>query len=378
LILRDGFKVFIEYLKENCKAIDPQKIIESEKAKSKYTPTTMEKIKDKENDVMFLLKWLHFYKNEIIDFFKMEYTIQDDGSRTNIFFIALKELYNNRNAIFHQNNRVISTSLHKPTISKKTQNITILINNSKLIFFTLCSSYRLSNLAFCMKNIELLERQFLAHLLYRKERKAISRMTTEEIEIKKSIELGLARKNKEKFEKEVKCNSELLKRKDEEIASLKKKLIENQEFLENQYEHRIQQIQEENNEIHENYIQILSNEKNCEISRLNKRIESKQNFFDREIERLREIIDKKNSEINQLNENVRYLKSDLEFHKKKSDDFKSKYETSKCQHELAIFAFQLLHKENAELERRLGVKQSFFSKFCNSPAVIALKKYLSE
>jgi len=234
-------------------------------------------------------------------------------------------------------------------------------------------------------------------------------MTTEQIDAKKIIELGFAGKNKEKFDKEFNI-SDLLKAKDEKIASWERhceKIIfeKNREIgfliykkyqdINDEFEQKIHDIMIENQNILEMNIELLSYEKDCEISRLNKRMESRKKYFDREIEHLREIIEIKNSEIIRLEERIKNncktsiddtnerkkiknLESDLDFYKRRSDNFKSEYETSKCQHELAIFAFQLLHKEHKELEKKLGSKQSFLNKFCNSPAVIALKKYLSE
>ena len=402
VIVRDGLKVLIDYLKENCKSIDPQKIIKSELEKSDLKPTTPEILEQKENDVMYLLKWMNFYKNQIIGFFDMEYTKDSYGNKRNDFYDSIDEILKNRNAFAHQNEKVLSLSLQKKTVTKKSENIILVFKASISIFSFLCSKNLKNLLEFTLKNLRRLKNQFLAHLSYKRERKAISRMTTEEIETKKSIELGLARKNKERFQKEVN-SSELIK----EIASLKEKIYENEKLFEIHYERKIQEIKEEQEEAHMNFLKMLADEKDCEISKLQKRIESRQIYFDREIESLKEIIEKKNYEISVLeerikknckisiddlnkknqeierhkfffNEKIKNLESDLDFYKRRSDNFKSEYETSKCQHELAIFAFQLLHKEHIELEQKLGSKQSFLSKFCKSPAVIALKKYLSE
>ena len=233
MILRDGFKVLIEYLKENCKQIDPQKIIDHELKHASLKPITAEILADKENDVMYLLKWMNFYKNKIINFLNMESIKDSNGIKRNLFFDAINELLLNRHAFFHQNDIVESMTLHKKTYTKKSENIVILLNSSELIFWTLCSSYRLNNLlGFCLRNIKELKKQFLAHLMNKRERKAISRMTKEEIETKKSIELGQARKNKEKYEKEIKNNDskkikkleELLERKCDIISSLRSEI----------------------------------------------------------------------------------------------------------------------------------------------------------
>jgi len=235
IILRDGLKVFIEYLKENCDKINPQEIIDNELQNSKYKPTTQEMLDDKENDIMYLLKWISFrsYKNKIIEFFNMESIKDSNGNKRNPFFDAIDELILNRNAFFHQNDKVKSLTLHKKTYTKKSDNIVILLNSSELIFWTLCSSYRLNNLlGFCLRNIKELKKQFLAHQMHKRERKLLLRMTPEEISSKKSIEFTIARKNKEKFEREIKKDDsekikkieELLEKKNDIISSLRGEL----------------------------------------------------------------------------------------------------------------------------------------------------------